>query len=123
MAERALTRDAVLQGLQDIRLPADAPGGFLAELLVALGAGLFFALLLAILARAVLRFQPKARPRTLSGRIADLRGLGPERQALGLLALVKQRRPEVYARYARDLYQADGMPSVEALERELAACD
>lgn len=117
MAGRALTEDAVLAGLQDIRLPAAAPGGLVAELLAAIALGLLIALALGLLARVFLR--PRARE---NGNRADLKQ--PESEdalRLQLLCELKVSRPEVFAAYAANLYAPGGLPDIAVLKAEIQA--
>ena len=110
MADRALTEDAMLAGLHDIRLPAEAPGGTVAEVLVAIGIGI----LLAVAAAALYALLSQARGSVVRPPVAeDIPDAGAESRAL--LRQLKRERPERYADIARDLYRPGGMPVVEAL--------
>ncbi|ETX14238.1 hypothetical protein OCH239_03985 [Roseivivax halodurans JCM 10272] len=112
MAERALSEEAVVAGLQDIRLPEDAPGGVIAEMLAGAGLGLSLALLVGLALRT---FAPVRGP---AAEAAPVSGETARRRAL--LLELRERRPEVYARLRRDLYRPGGLPDVAALETELA---
>lgn len=120
MADRALTEEAVLAGLQDIRLPVDAPGGILAELLVVIGLGLLLALVLGMALRTLSR--PRARTpgsATLADRMARLSDLPDTERRLALLHLLKEVRPDAFKRLAAGLYRADGLPDAAMLEKAL----
>ena len=115
MAERALTEEAMLSGLHDIRLPGTAPGGLAAELLAAAGTGILLAVALAALAALVTRAR--------SAKAADLPAEAPEETdpqdeaALrrALLRRLKRERPERFAEVAGDLYRPGGVPETAAL--------
>ena len=114
MADPALSDAAMLAGLRDIRLPPDAAGGIVADLLAATGLGLLLAVLLGWgLSR--LRLAPR-RPGPGTARAV---ALTPDQRRLALLHDLKARRPEVFARYAPTLYRAGGLPESEELERAL----
>ena len=112
MTDRALTREGVLAGLQDIRLPADAPGGWPAEVLAAVGLGLILAAAVALLLHAAtVRVRASGPSRTPV----------PEGEAgqLALLRRLKAERPERFRALAADLYRPGGVPDAEILRREL----
>ncbi len=90
MAESALSEEAMLTGLRDIRLPADAPGGLLAEALAALALGLLLAVMLGCLLRLVTQLRP--RPQTAKV-LDDLDTLPEEDQRLALLKRLKAGAP------------------------------
>ncbi len=120
MAESALSRDAMLAGLRDIRLPADAPGGLWADLLAALALGL----MLAVLAGLVLRLMTRARPRGPIANAADgIHALPEEDQRLALLRLLKARAPDRYATLTQALYQRGGLPDIAVLRAEVRRHD
>ena len=111
-AARALSEAAMLAGLQDIRLPAEAAGGLLAELLAAGGVGLAAAALLGGLALAITRRQARA-PGTpdLAARAAALRHVPPGARVTGLLHLLKLTRPDRFAALAGDPYRRGAVPA------------
>ena len=114
MADGALTREGVLAGLQDIRLPAEAAGGALAEALAAFGLGLLLASGIAMLTGLV-----TARRRTAPRPRASAPPRSEEALQLALLAELKTTHPDCYARLADRLYRPGGMPSVADLTRDL----
>lgn len=120
MAERALTAQAVKDGLQDIRLPPDAPGGMAAELLVAVALGLLLAVLLGQALRLVTVVRPAARPPRLGQRIAALAPLPDEDRRLALLHLLKETDPAALARLSAALYRPGGLPPAAEIEAELS---
>ena len=115
MTDRPLGRDGLLAGLQDIRLPVDAPGGALAEILAAVGLGL----LLAALCALALSLVTRRGPIIPAGASLDVDNVGQDRTS-ALLRELKARRPDRFAALAPRLYAPGGLPTVEELERELA---
>ena len=125
MAEdRALTEEAVLTGLQDIRLPAEAAGGTLAELLAVVGIGLSLALLLGLASRVVTR-PSAAKPcaPSMAARLAALSDLPEGERRLALLHLLKETRPDRFQALAEGIYRMGGLPDATVLETELAGHD
>ena len=116
MSGRPMTRDTLLAALGDIRLPAEAPGGWAAEALAAAGLGLLIAALIGVALHAV---TVRARPaRGSPPAIPD--ALGDEARSLALLQRLKRERPDRFAPLAERLYRPGGLPDADALERELA---
>jgi hypothetical protein len=115
VADRALTEEAMLAGLHDIRLPGEASGGLAAELLAAAGIGIFAALLAAALLMLVTgtRRDATAVSETPAGEI-DAGGAAARRRAL--LRRLKREDPERFAALAGDLYRPGGLPDLAALE-------
>ncbi|MEY8828468.1 hypothetical protein AB9K34_08615 [Sedimentitalea sp. XS_ASV28] len=121
MADRALTREAMLNGLHDIRLPAEAAGGLAAELLATIGLALAIALLIGIALRAMSRPR-QARPEPgAAERLAALRDLPPSERQIALLHLLKAERPDAFRHLSDRLYAPGGLPDVETLETEVRA--
>ena len=115
MTDRPLGRDGLLAGLQDIRLPAEAAGGALSEILAAAGLGLLLAALCALALSLVTRRGPKPA----AGPSPEVGDGGRDRTS-ALLRELKARRPDRFAALAPRLYAPGGLPTVEELERELA---
>ncbi|MFZ5963715.1 hypothetical protein ACOXXX_12235 [Thalassococcus sp. BH17M4-6] len=114
MADRALTEEAMLAGLRDIRLPSEAAGGLLGELLTALALGLLLAALLGCAARWVTSARTSDRRRA-----AALADLPEEDQRLALLHRLKTAAPARYAEIAARLYQPGGLPDLDTLRAEV----
>lgn len=118
MSDRAISEEAMLASLQDIRLPDTAAGGALAEVAAVLGlaalAGLALAALLTLLSRR--RAVPRATGSEDMDRLAALPV--PERRT-ALLHLLRARAPERYESLRGDLYAPGGGPDVEVLEAEV----
>lgn len=121
MADSALSKEAMLTGLRDIRLPGDAPGGLLAEGLAALA----FGLLLAVLVGGILRLVTRVRPRRAvpDDPLASIGALAEEDQRLALLRMLKLRAPERYAVLTQALYQPGRLPDVATLRAEVQRDD
>jgi hypothetical protein len=116
MAERALTEDAMLASLHDIRLPSDAPGGLLAEGLAAGGLGLLLALGVAGLVVLLTRLNPAAIVKTDTNS-GESGAVGDDARRRRLLRQLKDAQPKRFAALAPDLYRKGGLPEIDALER------
>ncbi len=123
MTERALTREAMLNGLHDIRLPADAPGGLAAELLALIGLALIVAIVLGLILRGVTLPQKAPRQASPQDRLAALAKLPESERQIALLHLLKSERPEVFRRLSAQLYTPGGAPDIPTLEAEVARHD
>ncbi len=124
MAERAITAAELVAGLHDIRLPPEAPGGFIAELAAAAAIGLLIALaagfLLSLIAAPSLQKRPpRARPDTLARQIQVLRALPDDDRTIALLRLLKSCNPKAAATLEARLYRPGGLPSIASLESAL----
>lgn len=121
MAEVGINAETVLAGLQDIRLPANAPGGLLAEILVVVG----FGLALALLAEALLTVVFPARQQTppMAVRLAALAHLSDDDRALALLHLIRAEKPDAMPQFRPALYQRGAGPGIAMLEAVLLAED
>lgn len=119
MAYRALTEEAVLAGLQDIRLPPEAPGGLTAELFVAIGIGLLLATAFGLLSRLMTR----ARRSEWQAAAGPLARMPVDARRLELLRRLKQMRPDTYAALAARLYAPGGLPDIAMLEAEIGRGD
>ncbi len=116
MAERALTEEAMLAGLHDIRLPSDAPGGLLADALAAGGLGLLLAMAVAGLVVFLTQLRPEETAETDSNARKSEPD-GEDARRLWLLRHLKETHPERFADLAPDLYRRGGLPEIETLER------
>ncbi|MBY6047200.1 hypothetical protein [Vannielia litorea] len=121
MAEgQALTEEAVQAGLVEIRLPADAPGGLIAELAAGAGMGLGLALCIALLLRPVLRGRERPpAPASFAQRLAAADALPEEQREIALLTLWREADPSGYGAQRSQIYARGGVP--EGLERRLGA--
>ncbi len=116
MTERALTEDAMLASLHDIRLPSDAPGGLLAEALAAGGLGLLLASGVAALVVLLTRLNTAALAKTDTNS-GESGAVGDDARRRRLLRQLKDAQPERFAKLAQDLYRKGGLPEIDALER------
>lgn len=120
MTERSMTEEAMRASLQDIRLPAEAAGGTLADIATAIG----LAALLALVVLAALRLfglrRRTGRAPSLSDRIASIMALPEDPRRIALLHLLKDRDPQRYAALAGQglLYRPEGIP-LAAIEDEV----
>ncbi|MCY0096495.1 hypothetical protein [Hoeflea ulvae] len=120
MADDAVSAETMLVGLQDIRLPAEAPGGLAAELIAVIGLGLVLALAVSVLLKLVTRPPPKpAAELALADRIAALAALPEEDRALALLSLIRATAPDALPGLRASLYRRGGFPEAARLEAVL----
>lgn len=110
MSDREAQTLALFQALEDIRLPSDAPGGLLAEVLVAAGAGLLLAAGIAWL------FGQAVAPQTA---MPQSRASAGSRQ-IALLRRLAQTNPDAVT---DDIYKPGQLPDEAELERSLAALE
>lgn len=118
MSEGALTEETMLAALQDIRLPADAPGGLAAEIAVGLGLGGLAAMLLLGLLGLLVQRRGVAPPLRLPQRLAALSSLPEAERRVALLHLLKSSAPEAHARLRSRLY-APGNLDLTEIEAEV----
>lgn len=115
----AMSREAMLAGLQDIRLPPDAAGGLLSDVAVGIGLAAFAALVGVALLRAFGRERTTTRPPTLSERVTAINALPEEERRVALLHLLKDEAPDRYAPLGKGLYRPDSIP-LSQIEAEVA---
>lgn len=97
--------EAAVAALHPLRLPTDADGGLLAEMLAAFGIGL-------LLAALVL---PLARWLGAPGRRAAAPPPEAPADPIGLLQALKRARPARFEALRPDLYRPGGVPSAERI--------
>ncbi|NVO56685.1 hypothetical protein HW561_12910 [Rhodobacteraceae bacterium B1Z28] len=112
MSETALSEAAMLTSLRDIRLPVEAPGGLLAELVLTAG----MAALAAVCVVAVLRLLSTKRSEAQS----DRPDWSDDRRRIALLHLLRKQDAKRYAALKGDLYRPGGGPDLAELEEEVA---
>lgn len=120
MTDRAISKEAMLTSLRDIRLPAEAPGGAAADLAVAVGLACLLALMFAVILRALSFKRGQKKRVTLQDRLAALAGRPEEERRLALLHLLRAHAPERYAAVKGALYKPSGGVDVATLEVEVA---
>lgn len=123
MADRALTREVMLNGLHDIRLPPEAPGGLIAELLAVVGVALIAAVLVSLIVRSVTLPRKRATEPSPLDRLAALATLPDCDRQIALLHLLKSQRPEAFRKLSAQLYTRGGAPDISTLEAEVARHD
>ncbi|MFK7880714.1 hypothetical protein [Roseobacter sp.] len=119
MTDRAMSEEAMLTSLRDIHLPAEAAGGFIADVAVAVGMASLLALALAGILRALSLQRKSAAKVTLSDRIAALAQLPEREKRVALLHLLRARAPERYSALRGPIYQPGGGIDVATLEAEV----
>lgn len=120
MTDRAISKEAMLTSLRDIRLPAEAPGGAAADLAVATGLACLLALALAAILRALSREPGKKTGATLQDHLAALEGKPEAERRLALLHLLRAHAPERHAALKGALYKPSGGVDAATLEAEVA---
>lgn len=119
MTDRALSEQALIASLRDIRLPAESPGGGLAEFLAALALALLAALVVAGLLRLVSTRRRMTAEPGVAERVAALDGLPEAEQRIALLHLLKTHAPERFAALKPALYRPGEVVDLAHLRAEL----
>lgn len=119
MSEVPMSREAMLAGLQDIRLPPEAAGGAAAELAVAVGMAALAGFVVVAAMRALSRPRRPVRPPTLAARIAALEALSDDARRVALLHLLKEVAPDRHLALGGKLYRPQGL-SLTQIEAEVA---
>ena len=119
MTEGAISREAMLASLGDIRLPAEAAGGMIAEFAAVVGLAALAALIVVALLRGagIKRISP-GKP-TIAERHARIRALPEDRRRIALLHLLKELAPDRHAALGDRLYRPGGVP-LDEIEAEVA---
>lgn len=112
MREGAISKDALLASLRDIRLPEAGSADLVSNLTATLALASVLALLLVGL------FQLLSRPG--QHQDATRETLSDAERRLALLRLLKDRAPERYAALRPRLYRPDGDLDAATLEAEVA---
>lgn len=119
MSGEAISEEVLQASLRDIRLPAEAPGGFAAELFAALALACLAALLVGGLLRAASRQRPAGSASGLRDQIARAGGLDDPQRRLALLHLLKTHAPDRFAALQDRLYRPGGSLDTATLQAEL----
>ncbi len=119
MTERALSEEAMLAGLRDIHLPAEAAGGPLADIAAAVALAGVAALLLSGVLRLLSHRRVREPPPDLRTELAELGSLPEEARRVALLHLLKSRAPDRFAALRGQLYRPESRLTVAALEGEV----
>jgi len=105
MEGRVLTIDELIAAMHDIRLPADAPGGFLAEMFAAIGLGLGFALLLSwLLSQFTKKLETKVA-QTVEQRVASVQNLQEDAKVTELLHILRSVDPARAKSLSASIYE------------------
>ncbi|WP_299961205.1 hypothetical protein [uncultured Roseobacter sp.] len=118
MTDRALSEEAMLASLHDIHLPAEAAGGFAADIAVVIGLASFAALLLVGVFRLV---SLKARVAPVESPLAGLQDLPEADRRVALLHVLREAAPERYAAIRGAIYEPGGGVDLATLEAEVRA--
>jgi len=115
----AMSREAMLASLGDIRLPVDAAGGVIADLAAVGGLAALAALIAVGLLRGAGSKRAFIRRPTPAERRAALQALQGEERRVAMLHLLKELAPHRYAAFGGRLYLPDGVPLNE-IESEVS---
>ncbi len=121
MNETGLSETAMLASLRDIRLPAEAAGGPVADIAVAVGLAVMAALVVVALLRLLSTGRDAAAEHPHGGMTAGS-DWSDARRRVALLHLLRVRDPERYSAIAGDLYRRGGGPDLKVLEAEVERC-
>lgn len=102
-----ISADTLLNSLHPNRLPEQAAGGILAELLVCIGIGL-------ILGAVVAALLPKRQ--SIACRLKALQGLDREERRLAMLYLLRDVNPLQIQKWRGRLYQKGDQPDADEVE-------
>lgn len=122
MNETGLSETAMLASLRDIRLPAEAPGGPVADIAVAVGLAVMAALVVVVLLRLLSTGRDAAAAEHPHSGMTAGSDWTDARRRVALLHLLRVRDPERYSAIAGDLYRRDGGPELKVLEAEVERC-
>lgn len=118
MSDQPLSEEAMLQSLRDMRLPAEAAGGVLAEVAVVVGVAALAALCLVGLLRLVSERRARPRPAPAEAPLAAILELPEGERRVALLHYLRDHAPQRFAALRGELYRPDGALDLAALEAE-----
>ena len=116
MSDRAISQEALLSGLRDIRPPQLAAMDMAADLAATVAMASGAALLVVLLCKAL--STPRRAPAPPGPR--DISALPDAERRVALLHLLKARAPDRYAALRARLYRPDGDLDIATLEAEVA---
>lgn len=119
MTERALSEEAMLSSLRDIRLPVDASGGLVADMAVAVGLASLVALGLAALFRLISLQSVSRAGRIGRAELADLDNLPEPELRVALLHRLRSLAPERYEHLKGAIYEPGGGIDITTLQDEV----
>ena len=121
MSDTALSESAMLASLRDMRLPADAAGGMVADIAATLGLAGCAALVLAGLLRLFSLAKHRSGAQSPADRRADWADLPDDDRRLALLHLLRDQAPERYRAIRDGLYRPGGGVDLATLQAEVDA--
>jgi len=119
MTGGAMSREAMLASLGDIRLPAEAAGGMLADFAAAIGLAALAALIVVAILRGAGTKRATHRLPTLAERRSAVEALSGETRRVAMLHLLREAAPDRLAAFGDRLYRPGGV-AVEEIEQEVA---
>ncbi|WP_135502925.1 hypothetical protein [Roseovarius aestuariivivens] len=116
MSDGAISKEAMLAGLRDIRLPAEASGGFVSDL----AAIVFLAACASLICVGLLRLFSSRRsivlePNAFLGSDSDTK----DERRIALLRRLKAQSPDRFAALRETLYRPDHELDLATLEAEV----
>ncbi len=121
MTGRALTEEAMLAGLRDIHLPAEAAGGALSDMAAAIALAGFAAMLVAGTVRWL--SQRREEEPGLTDFLDEISNASPSEQRVALLHRLKGQAPDKFAALSAGLYRPGPAIDIERLKAEVRALD
>jgi len=118
--EQSFSERTMLDSLRDIRLPTDAPGGALADLLTCVGLAGLAAWICVLALRLCFRPRDTTPVKSLSQQVKDISALPEPERRVALLHLLRQHAPARYEALSDALYRP-GQLDLARLEAEVAA--
>lgn len=122
MTDRALSQEAMLASLRDIRLPDTGAGGWPSDFAVAVGLAGAAALLVGLAVRLISQRRRVHMPPTPRQQLDAALDLPEADRRTALFQILRTQAPERYLALTRDLYSPHGAPDTRILEAEVAAC-
>lgn len=119
MNDRAMSEEAMLTSLRDIHLPAEAAGGLLADVSVAVGLASLVALLIAAILRFLSLKGPQRGQSGLQHDVASFADLPEPARRVALLHLLRAQDPTRYSEICGALYEPGGGVDIATLEAEV----
>ncbi|WP_187429501.1 hypothetical protein ROLI_042100 [Roseobacter fucihabitans] len=119
MSDRAMSEEAMLASLRDMRLPSEAAGGMIADLAVTFGVAGLLAVLIAAGLRLLSQRRVSAPVASLKTRIAECAELPAPERRVALLYLLRAQDPIRYAELRGEIYHPGGGVDLATLEGEV----
>lgn len=119
MTGGAMSREAMLASLGDIRLPVGSVGDTVADLAAGIGLAALAALIVVAVLRAAGSKRTTVTAPTAAERRAEFAALPGEARRVAMLHLLKEVAPERHAALGARLYRPGGV-ATEEIEAELS---